>query len=93
MYDYEFVKRAYAMLKMNGVLVAIIGRNWMKNNEMKKWFIAKSAHLKNDTVTWQGDGLKDGGTVAKLDITYVKIVRLEDDVDDTQNLLNVKFIK
>ena len=27
-YDFDFVKRAYAMLRVGGVLMAIIGQSW-----------------------------------------------------------------
>ena len=37
-FDYDFVKRAFGMLSENGVLVAIMGVDYLKNENIIKWF-------------------------------------------------------
>jgi len=74
-YSYHFVMRAYAMLKEDGVLVAITGREWEKNDYAKKFYKSIKAETVNKTVKWGGQGLKEGAEVSKLDITFIKIVK------------------
>jgi 16S rRNA G1207 methylase RsmC len=53
-YDYDFVKRAYACLKENGVLFAITGIKWKDNADIKKWYSSKNAVIEDKTFNWSG---------------------------------------
>ena len=62
-YDYDFVKRAYGMLELNGVLVAITGINYEKNKDMIKWYKDKGAKIEKVKGKWTGENLKQGAEI------------------------------
>jgi len=94
-YSYHFVMRAYAMLKEDGVLVAITGREWEKNDYAKKFYKSIKAKTINKTVKWGGQDLKKGAEVSKLDITFIKIVKNVDNPKLDNDLIELtdKLVK
>lgn len=94
-YSYHFVMRAYAMLKEDGVLVAITGREWEKDENAKKFYKSIKAKTINKTVKWGGQDLKKGAEVSKLDITFIKIVKNVDNpkLDNELIELTDKLVK
>lgn len=94
-YSYHFVMRAYAMLNNGGVLVAITGREWEKDKVAKAFYKKVKAKTINKTVKWGGEGLKKGAEVSKLDITFIKIVKNDDNpkLDNDLLILTDKLVK
>ena len=88
-YSYHFVMRAYAMLKPNGVLVAITGMEWQKDKEAKDFYKKIGAKLVKKNVEWGGDDLKKGAKVSKLKITFIKIIKNTDDPKLDNELLEL----
>lgn len=88
-YSYHFVMRAYAMLDVGGVLVAITGREWEKDEVAKSFYKQVNAKTINKTVKWGGEGLKKGAEVSKLDITFIKIVKNKDNPKLDNELINL----
>jgi hypothetical protein len=92
-YSYDFVKRAYAMLDTDGVLVAITGREWEKSKDKTTKALYKKAKIINKTVEWKNkDGdtgrLKKGAEISKLDVSFIYIKKLVDDPDLDNKLIN-----
>lgn len=76
-YDYDFVLRAYSMLELDGVLVAITGMKWKENKAIQKFYDNVDADIKEmKGVKWKGEEVKKGGEVSSLDITMIYIKKL-----------------
>jgi hypothetical protein len=76
-YDYDFVLRAYSMLELDGVLVAITGMKWKENKAIQKFYDSVDADIKEmKGVKWTGEEVKKGGEVSSLDITMIYIKKL-----------------
>jgi|14_taG_2_1085336.scaffolds.fasta_scaffold00247_21 predicted RNA methylase len=84
-FDYDFVKRAYSMLKLNGVLVAITGMKWKENEKIKKFYKSIDAEIKEmKGVEWKGEGVRRGQEINKVDISmiYIKKLVLNSEIDN-----------
>jgi len=92
-YDYDFIKRAYACLAKDGVLIAITGLKWKENNEIVKWYKQINALIEDKNFTWKGKGLKKGAEINNLKVSFIKIVRPYDDHLDDKEILDKKYIK
>jgi hypothetical protein len=88
-YDYDFVQRAYAMLEVNGVLVAITGQSYKKNKTIVDWYDKVNAKSQDDTVKWTGDNLKTGAEIQNLSLSYIYIRKLDEDKDENNRLLKI----
>jgi hypothetical protein len=88
-YDYDFVQRAYAMLEVNGVLVAITGQSYKKNKTIVDWYDKVNAKIQDDTVKWTGDNLKTGAEIQNLSLSYIYIRKLDEDKDENNRLLKI----
>jgi tRNA1(Val) A37 N6-methylase TrmN6 len=88
-YDYDFVKRAYAMLEMNGVLVAITGTNYKKNQEILNWYEDKNAKITQVRGKWEGENLKKGSEIKNLERVFIVIRKISDDLKETKELLKI----
>jgi len=76
-FDYDFILRAYGMLDLDGVLVAITGMKWKENEAIKKFYKSVEADIEERKgVKWTGAEVKKGGEVASLDITIIYIKKL-----------------
>ena len=90
-FDYDFVKRAYSFLDLNGVLVAITGRNYEKNKEAIKFYKSIDAKLYNRETEWKGENLKKGSEIKKLKMTYIFIRKLNQDFALDREIQDIKF--
>lgn len=90
-YDYDFVKRAYACLKVNGSIVAITGLKWKENDDIKKWYKSKGAIIEDKTFNWSGEGLKKGADIKSLKVSFIKITKLKEDPEEDKNILDISF--
>lgn len=87
-YSFHFVMRAYAMLKKNGVLVAITGREWKDNKEAVKFYKDVNAKTIDVQVDWSDDkALKKGMEIKKLDITFIRIDKVDINPNQDNDLL------
>lgn len=90
-YDYDFVMRAYALLELNGVLVAITGTNYRKNKMMIKWYDDKQAKIQDVKGEWSGINLKEGANIQNLHRVLIYIRKLRDDEEENNKLLKQTF--
>ena len=87
-YSYHFVMRAFAMLNNNdGILVAITGREWENFDEAKDFYKNVNAKIINKSVNWEGNDLKKGASISKLNISFIKIIKNNDNSKLDNNLL------
>jgi len=86
-YDYHFIMRAYAMLKKNGILVAITGIKYQTNKNALNFYKKVKAKILNNTVEWSGKNLKKGSEVNKLKISFIKIIKDKEDPELDNQLL------
>lgn len=92
-YDYDFVKRAYACLKKNGSLFAITGTTWKTNEDIKKWYSSKDALIQEKNLNWTGEGLKKGAEIKNLKVSFIKITKLKEDPQEDKQILDTLFKK
>ena len=79
-FDYDFVKRAFALLKVGGELIAITSKKWTftKDDDIKEWFENSDSIESFDSVLKEGEKF---GKV-KIDITILKIVKKSENEDN-----------
>jgi hypothetical protein len=95
-YSYHFIMRAYAMLKPLGILVAITGREWEQSDKAKEFYKEVGAKTINVSVNWSDDkALKKGMEISKLDITFIRIDKLNENpiLDNKLIELTNKLVK
>ena len=94
-YSYHFVMRAFAMLDNDGILVAITGREWENFDEAKDFYKNVNAKIINKSVNWEGDDLKKGASISKLNISFIKIIKNNDNskLDNNLIILTDKLLK
>jgi hypothetical protein len=80
-YDYDFVKRAYAMLDIGGILVAITGTNYLKNPSIIKWYNNNDAKITQVKGAWKGENLKEASQLTNLERCHI-FIRKTDDKED-----------
>lgn len=73
-YDYDFVKRAFAYLTLGGELLAIISNIWKKNDEFKKWL--KNINYEEVQLT------KESFSGIKIDVCVLKLIKNNTDIDN-----------
>jgi len=83
-FDFDFVKRAYAMLKIGGELIAITYKHWTFTKHMKDWMESKN-------LTYELRKDEKFSNNVKLDIVLLKIIKENEDEDN--KILNIKFYK
>lgn len=80
-FDFHFIKRAYAMLKLGGCLMAITGKHWMNVDEMKKWYKSvKFEYEEKKNQMFSG---------VKVDVHIIKIIK-ESEAEDNE-ILDTQF--
>ena len=102
-YDFDFVKRAYAMLKEGGRIVAITGLSFKREEqrfqEAMQWYEDHNATIKiYEKVNWTGEKLKKGSEIKGVNIAFILIDKEEDDqkennklLEETHNLIKDEF--
>jgi predicted RNA methylase len=77
-YDYDFVKRAFALLKVGGQLIAITSKKWTFTDDIKEWFESSNSIQSFDSVLKEGEKF---GKV-KIDITILNIIKENENEDN-----------
>jgi hypothetical protein len=90
-WDIDFVKRAYAMLKVGGVLVAITSQKWMDDEHYKKWLESKNFIHLDRTQKWESAEGREDQKISALKITMMKITKTTDNLLETQELLGEHY--
>jgi hypothetical protein len=85
-YDFDFVKRAYAFLKVGGVLRAITGLRWKTNKDIREWFNSVNATI-DDPINH-----KFGNTKVTVNIiTITKLTEINDNEIFSNKFYNIPF--
>jgi hypothetical protein len=92
-YDYDFVQRAFSMLKPGGKLVAITGIKYKDFPEAVKWYKDKKAVIRVQNVEWRekepGESLKNlGMEINNVKIAFIKLVK--DELEEKDKNWSVK---
>jgi len=92
-FDYDFVQRAFAMLKPGGVLVAITGIKYKEFPQAIEWYKSKGAMIKIRNVEWrefeEGEQLKNKAMeIGNVKVAFIKIQKSE--LDDKNKNWNIK---
>ena len=75
-WDYDFIKKAFAFLKINGELLAITSDKWKQNEDFQKW-------IKHDNKKFEFVQKKNMKfSQIKIDVTCMKITKLNDFEDN-----------
>jgi hypothetical protein len=85
-YDFDFVKRAYAFLKVGGVLRAITGLRWKTNKDIGEWFNSVNATIDEPIKHKFGDT-----TVTVNIITITKLTEINDNEIFSNKFYNIPF--
>jgi hypothetical protein len=73
-WDFDFIQRAYAMLKEGGELIGITGNHWMKDEKQKKWYQEHGAIIE----TKKGETFKPlEGRAIKYNVDIIKLKKLK----------------
>lgn len=90
-WDFDFVKRAFAMLKVGGELVAITGSHYKSDQSMIDWYNDES-NKKVTIETKKGESFKPlQGRAIKIDIDVIKIVKTHTNEDS--DILDTLYYK
>jgi hypothetical protein len=84
-YDYQFVMRAYACLKIGGELIAITGHSWKQSKPFIQWANSKNFNHYDKT----NEKFYYNGKVAKPPITIMKFKKLN--YDDDNKIFGIEF--
>ena len=92
-YDYDFVQRAFSMLKPGGKLVAITGIKYKDFPDAVAWYKSKGAVIKVQNVEWRekepGEKLKNKGMeINNVKIAFILIQKTE--IDEKPANWNIK---
>jgi tRNA1(Val) A37 N6-methylase TrmN6 len=86
-YDYDFVKRAFAMLKNDGVLVAIMGVDYLKNDNIVEWFKKYNFTISKPEKHKFNEGSKNESAKINnsIPIVFVKVIKNFKIISDVDN--------
>lgn len=73
-WDFDFVYRAYQMLKKGGELVAIISQHYKTDENMMNFFKKVGATIQEREQAWSGQKYGDASGIKKLKLAFIKIV-------------------
>jgi len=85
-HDIDFVKRAFAMLKIGGKLVSITSCGWINNKDVETWL--NNENKKSNYEIRKGEKFTNN---VKLDIVILEITKLSNAEDE--DILDIKFYK
>jgi len=90
-WDFDFVKRAFAFLKVGGELIAITSQHYKSEESMVNWY--ENKHNKNVeiTVNKKEKFVSSTGKKAQLDICIIKITKTKTNEDS--DIFNIEFYK
>lgn len=89
-YDFDFVQRAYAMLKVGGTLVAITSSKWTGTKPIKKWFDSVGV---NYTIHKDEKFVNNDPKNKNIKITIVMSHIIKDSDDDDIKILSKNFYR
>ena len=90
-YDFDFIKRSYAMLELNGVILAITGIKYKEFPEIVKWYENKGAIIKEFKSEWKGENLKVGANIKQLKYCFIRLTKSTDDMKENEELLRETY--
>jgi hypothetical protein len=82
-WDYEFIRRAYAMLNVGGELIAITSKKWQMEKQAQKFYEKVDAEIE------ERKGEKFGNV--RIDVSIIKIIKMTDAYDN--EILGEHFYK
>jgi tRNA1(Val) A37 N6-methylase TrmN6 len=90
-WDFDFVKRAFAFLKVGGELIAITSQHYKSEESMVNWY--ENKHNKNVEIIVKKKEkfVSSTGKKAQLDICIIKITKTKTNEDS--DILNIEFYK
>lgn len=90
-WDFDFVKRAFAFLKVGGELIAITSQHYKSEVEMVDWY--DDTENKNVVIEIKKKEKFESSTKKKvnIDIVIIKIIKTGTEEDD--DILNIEFYK
>ncbi len=102
-YDYDFIMKAFGILKVGGELMCITGGSWLNDKSFIKWTQNKKLMIfeykvineietkTKDEAKRKREMLKFSGTKVKTTITVIKITKLSEEMDN--EILSRRFYK
>jgi len=86
-YDYDFVKKAYSMLKEDGELIALCRLE--NTNRMLEWYKGKNSYIYELTnQKWKGDKEGDLSKINKINLAIIVMYKKDDDMKDKKLLVD-----
>jgi len=77
-YDIDFVKRAYGMLKIDGVLIAITSTKYIND----KWYQNHKYTYETMKLKWEGIKLDKLSKISNMEVAFIKIIKKSNDEDN-----------
>ena len=77
-YDIDFVKRAYGMLKIWGVLIAITSIKYLND----EWYKEQTYFFETMKVKWDGIIMNELSKISNIEVAFIRIVKSNDSEDD-----------
>jgi tRNA1(Val) A37 N6-methylase TrmN6 len=102
-YDYDFITKAFGILKIGGELMCITGGSWLNNKQFIQWtqnkkiltfeykVINEIETTTKDEAKRKREMLKFSGTKVNTTITVIKITKLSEEMDN--EILSRRFYK
>ena len=102
-YDYDFIMKAFGILKIGGEIMCITGGSWLNDKQFITWTQNKNLMTfeykvineietkSKEETKMKREMLKFSGTAVKTKITVIKIVKLSDEQDN--EILSRRFYK
>jgi len=73
-WDYDFIRRAYAMLNIGGELIAITSKKWQMEKQAQKFYEKVDAKIEERKKEKFGN--------VRIDVSIIKIIKMTDTYDD-----------
>ena len=77
-YDIDFVKRAYGMLKIGGVLIAITSIKYLND----EWYKEQKYFFETMKLKWDGIKMNELSKISNIEVAFIRIVKSNDSEDD-----------
>jgi predicted RNA methylase len=91
-YDMDFIRRAFAFVKVGGSLTAIISQKWKQVNEYKKWLETHNFVFKDyNNYRWGGIQKGNLSAIQSLNLTIIKLNK--SNYDEDSDLLKLTTLK
>ena len=77
-YDIDFVKRAYGMLKIDGVIIAVTSTKYIND----KWYQNHKYTYETMKLKWEGIKLDKLSKISNIEVAFIKIIKKSNDEDN-----------